>query len=141
MTRWGGRRRYSRKGGAGAGLGCLVLLAGVVLLWLVVVVVGAIIAVFSTPYPWIALGLGALGYGAFHGTRTFRRQRLHKLFFDAVASIHAAEPRARELLSELQQAGGEAGSAHRAPSRHLRVVLRVPNRAVRDAGAGVARAA
>lgn len=84
-------------------MGCIVLAGVVLLLWLVKIVVGAIAAVLSTPYPWIAMGLAGAGFAVFHGRRIFRTERREKLFFDTVAALRDADPDALGLLAALEQ--------------------------------------
>jgi hypothetical protein len=84
-------------------MGCVVLAGVLFLLWLVKIVVGVIVAVLSTPYPWIAMGLAGAAFAVFHGHRIFRTERRKKLFFDAVAALRDADPGAPDLLAALEQ--------------------------------------
>lgn len=111
-----GRRRIisTRGGRGGTGGGALLFLlvaAGAVVVWVVWAIVSAVIAAFSTPYPWIALALAGLGYAGYRLAGIVRRERLEALFFDAVAALHDGDPRAPELLGRLEHRGRDEADA------------------------------
>lgn len=111
-----GRRRLisTRRGRGGSGGGAVLLLlvaAGAVVLWVVWTIVSAVLAALATPYPWIVLALAGLGYAGYRLAGILRRERLEALFFDTVAALHDGDPRAAELLGQLEHRGHNEADA------------------------------
>jgi tetratricopeptide (TPR) repeat protein len=85
---------------------------GILLLWWIVsVIVAAIRAAFSTPYPWIILGASGLSYTIYRVAQVIRRERLEALFFEAAAALHASSPEAPDLLGMLERRGRDHADA------------------------------
>jgi tetratricopeptide (TPR) repeat protein len=82
--------------------------------WLLVAIVGAvvsaIIAVFGTPYPWIAIGVAGVGFVAHRGRRVFRTQRQGKRFSDSLALLRAS-PLGPDARAGLEVMGWEQADA------------------------------
>jgi hypothetical protein len=103
-------KRGSRNGSGGALL--LLVGLGILLLWWIVsAIVAAIRAAFSTPYPWIILGVSGLGYTIYRVAQVIRRERMEALFFEAMAALHASSPEAPDLLGVLELRGRDHADA------------------------------
>ena len=108
-----GRGGYTRTRmpAVGNAAGCLVLCGVLVALGLLVAVARGIAAVLATPYPWIAVGAGALIYvGIWFGKR-LRVERSAKRCLDAIAELAGVAGARAGALEGLAQDPGDQADA------------------------------
>ncbi|WP_437896534.1 hypothetical protein [Sorangium sp. So ce124] len=89
----------------------MVLLAIIALTGVLALLLYALVMVLSIPAVWIFLGAAGATYAIYRIARRIWRERLEVLFFDAIAALHASDPRAAELLSTLKARGRDDADA------------------------------
>lgn len=102
MSRGRGRRRYARSSSASGGAGCLLLLGAAAVLAVAVAVIQAVVWLFTTPIPYVALALGGLAYAI----QRVRQQRLQKLYFDSAAYLAGLTRGPQRVLERLRDRAG-----------------------------------
>ncbi|MFO0590320.1 MAG: hypothetical protein U0441_22450 [Polyangiaceae bacterium] len=105
----GGGRKQAGNSSTGCGVALAVAVGGAFVLTAVVAIVRGIIAAFSTPYPWIVIALGGLGFGAYKLAGRVALERTEARFWIALAAVGDASPDAGAAVGAMLRASAPSG--------------------------------